>query len=139
MENCLNKGSILKVCQNEIAKSLSKNIKLTEIDGISILGFSIVLTYSLHFYYYFQSESDTKQEDLESAFLRREGNYNFKRDGQEFRLQFFLNPMCEKSFRPYSKKTVRRRPVFRSPEDIRKLTRGNVKKTSWFSFRNLFR
>ncbi|KAL9987951.1 hypothetical protein ACROYT_G002337 [Oculina patagonica] len=86
-----------------------------------------------------ENESDTKQEDLESAFLRREGNYNFTRDGQEFRLQFFLNPMCEKSFRPYSKKIVRRRPVFRSPEDIQKLTRGNVEKTSWFSFKKLFR
>jgi len=86
-----------------------------------------------------ENGSDTKQGDLESAFLRREGNYTFKRNGQEFRLQFYLNPMCEKSFKPYSKKIVRRRPDFRSPEDIRKLTRGNVEKTSWFNFRNLFR
>ncbi|XP_073244525.1 protein mono-ADP-ribosyltransferase PARP12-like [Porites lutea] len=84
-------------------------------------------------------ESDLKQEDLETAFLRREGNYTFTRNGQEFRLQFFMNPMCEKSFRPYSKKTVRRRPAYESPEDIKTLLRGNVEKKSWFSLRNLFR
>ena len=84
-------------------------------------------------------ESDLKQEDLETAFLRREGNYTFTRNGQEFRLQFFMNPMCEKSFRPYSKKTVRRRPAYKSPEDIKKLLGGNVEKKSWFSLRNLFR
>lgn len=86
-----------------------------------------------------ENGSDPKQEELESSFLRRDGNYNYKRNGQEFRLQFYLNPMCEKSFKPYSKKIVRRRPVFRSPQDIGKLTRGNVEKTSWFSFRNLFK
>lgn len=86
-----------------------------------------------------KSESDVKQEDLESAFLRREGNYNFTREGQEFRLQFFMNPMCEKSFRPYSKRIVRRRPAFKSPEDIKKLTMGDVEKRSWFSLRNIFR
>lgn len=85
-----------------------------------------------------KSESDAKQEDLESAFLRRDGNYNFTRDGQEFRLQFFMNPMCEKSFRPYSKKIVRRRPDFRSAEEIEQLTRGKTPKTSWFSVRGLF-
>jgi len=86
-----------------------------------------------------KSETDPKQEDLESAFLRRDGNYNFTRDGQEFRLQFFMNPMCEKSFRPYSKRIVHRRPAFKSPEDIKKLNRGNAEKTSWFSVRRLFR
>ena len=43
------------------------------------------------------------------------------------------------SFRPYSKKTVRRRPAYESPEDIKKLLRGNVEKKSWLSLRNLFR
>lgn len=90
-------------------------------------------------FFLFQNDSDAKQEDLETAFLRKDGIYNFTRNGQEFRLQFFMNPMCEKSFRPYSKKIVRRRPEFRSPDDIRKLTKGNeVPKYSWFSLRRVF-
>lgn len=90
-------------------------------------------------FFLFQNDSDAKQEDLETAFLRKDGIYNFTRNGQEFRLQFFMNPMCEKSFRPYSKKIVRRRPEFRSPDDIRKLTKGNeVPKYSWFSLKRVF-
>lgn len=85
-----------------------------------------------------KNASDATQEDLETAFLSRNGNFNFTRDGQEFRLQFFLNPMCEKSFRPYSRKIVRRRPRFNSPENIQLLTRGKATKTSWFRIRGLF-
>lgn len=80
-----------------------------------------------------EGESGAIQEDLESAFLRRDGNFTVVRDGKEFRLQFFMNPMCEKSFRPYSRKHVRRRPQFKSPEEIQLLTRSTTKtKRSWF-------
>lgn len=86
-----------------------------------------------------ENNSDAKQDDLEITFLRKDRNYNFTRNGQEFCLQFFMNPMCEKSFRPYSKKIVRRRPEFRSPDDIRRLTKGyEVPKHSWFSLRRPF-
>ena len=82
---------------------------------------------------HFQGESGAIQEDLESAFLRGDGNFTVVRDGKEFRLQFFMNPMCEKSLRPYSRKHVRRRPQFKSPEEIQLLTRSTTKtKRSWF-------
>ena len=67
---------------------------------------------------HFQGESGARQEELESGFLRRDKIFTVVRDGKELRLQFFMNPMCEKPFRPYSKKHVGRRPQFKSPEEI---------------------
>ena len=85
---------------------------------------------------HFQGKSGAKQEDLESAFLRRDGNLTVVRDSKELGLQFFMNPMCEKTFRPYSKKQVRRS---KSPEEIQLLTRSKATtKRSWFKIRATF-